>query len=413
MNNRVLIISCNCFSQTSNNGKTLLNLFKNWKDESVYQFYTHNELPDFANNYNLFRITDADIINLKLHKAIRCGSEIKSFGDATQSGATKKHFFEHLLRELRDILWSGKEWYYKGLNDWVEKASPDLIFFVGLNNPYLYKYCIFLQKKLGIPVIIYVTDDYLHPKLSFSPFYWIRLYKIRKCFKGLANSNTAIITINEIMNAQYSRLFKNPCYILTNYVVSPFKDYSLSGEAIKKITYVGNLLHGRWKKIIKFSRLLMGKPYIIEVFPGNSLNRRIEKRIRKESNIVLGGLLDAAGVREKILSADYVLHVESFSYSDVCLARYSLSTKITEYAAFCRPIIAYCPREVASYKILKMNKMAICLDKLTRNELSKVLNDEDYLKEIVKNAYEYFDSQRKKYHMEDLISNIYVDLIKA
>lgn len=411
MNKKVLIMSCNCLSKTSNNGKTLFNFFKDWDQRLLSQFYTYNELPDFPNRYSFFRITDSDMIRFRFHCQKTCGQSITTYDLFPKSAPIKKHMFENFSRMVRDFIWKRNNWYNCGVLDWIDQNKPDFIFFLGLNNPYLYSFCSFLQKRLNIPVMVYLTDDYLHSRFSLSPFYWFRLFGLRKCFKKLLTGRTGLITVNYVMKQEYERLFNRKCFLLTNYINSPFSEYSLSNNPIKKIVYIGNLLHGRWRNIINFSKMIDGQPFVLEVYPGKAITASVKKKLEKRNNIRVGDFLDSDGVIETIIESDYVLHVESFSYSDICLARYSLSTKITEYAAYCRPIIAFCPRQVASFKILKENNLAICIDKRINKTFLHLMNDANYLKTIVKNAYRFFDDERKQNDMEHLIANLYHDLV--
>ena len=42
---RVLIVSHNVFSRTSNMGKTLLSYFRDFQPDEIAQFYIHSEIP--------------------------------------------------------------------------------------------------------------------------------------------------------------------------------------------------------------------------------------------------------------------------------------------------------------------------------------------------------------------------------
>ena len=59
---KVLVISHNILSHTSNMGRTLLNFFKDFPQESLSQLYFHKEVPttDICTDY--FRVTDFDVI---------------------------------------------------------------------------------------------------------------------------------------------------------------------------------------------------------------------------------------------------------------------------------------------------------------------------------------------------------------
>ena len=59
---RVLVVSHNVFSKTSNMGKTLSSYFNAIDSEDLAQFYIHSEVPtsDICKNY--YRVTDKEAI---------------------------------------------------------------------------------------------------------------------------------------------------------------------------------------------------------------------------------------------------------------------------------------------------------------------------------------------------------------
>jgi hypothetical protein len=60
---KILVISHNVFSKTSNMGKTLLQYFNGMEGVEVSQFYIHTEVPtDSSVCTNYFRFTDYDAI---------------------------------------------------------------------------------------------------------------------------------------------------------------------------------------------------------------------------------------------------------------------------------------------------------------------------------------------------------------
>jgi hypothetical protein len=59
---KILIISHNCISERTNNGKTIYSIFRDWPQENISQIFFRNEYPDSASNFNFFRIIDLDLL---------------------------------------------------------------------------------------------------------------------------------------------------------------------------------------------------------------------------------------------------------------------------------------------------------------------------------------------------------------
>lgn len=57
---KVLVVSHNVFSTTSNMGKTMVAFFNSWDRENIAQLYFHTEVPNSDICKKFFRITDFD-----------------------------------------------------------------------------------------------------------------------------------------------------------------------------------------------------------------------------------------------------------------------------------------------------------------------------------------------------------------
>mgnify|MGYP000361581007 CR=1 FL=1 len=67
---KILIISNNVLSQTSNNGKTLLSYFKNLNSKNIYQLYFSEEIPQLS-GYHYYKLSDKDILKGYLNEKKR------------------------------------------------------------------------------------------------------------------------------------------------------------------------------------------------------------------------------------------------------------------------------------------------------------------------------------------------------
>lgn len=60
---RILIVSVNPLSTTSNNGKTIASFFESYPKEKLAQLYFHREIPTSNVCQNYYKISDEDMIN--------------------------------------------------------------------------------------------------------------------------------------------------------------------------------------------------------------------------------------------------------------------------------------------------------------------------------------------------------------
>ena len=135
---KVLVVSHNVFSFSSNMGRTLANFFKSFPCEDIAQLYLHTEVPttDICKNY--FRITDFDI--LKKRKS-ETGTRL-SEADIQKDLASERidEGVEAQIYQLgrkrrpwmyigRNLLWGMGKWKNSRLKQWLDDFDADIIFF--------------------------------------------------------------------------------------------------------------------------------------------------------------------------------------------------------------------------------------------------------------------------------------------
>lgn len=402
---RTLIISCNCFHTGSSNGKTILRQFSSWPSENLAQFYTYPELPDNARCGHYFRITDKDLLKFRMKKELDCGQIIQT---QNKKMVTSQHVMSafgliskwSIARLARDIIWLGRSWRERGLETWIRDFRPEAVYFMGLNNPYLFRLAYDVASEYNIPVLIFVTDDYYHGRVTMSPSFWIRNYWLKASMrKLLALPRSKMFTINEIMAQDYKRLFGTESGLLVNNVEVPH-DMPVSGETNDKIiiSYIGNLLHNRWKTIGRLAEVIADSQYRdkieVHVYCQDKPKGRIQKVINKPPVCSWKGSLSSEEIGDVMRASDILLHVESFAYNDKRLAVLSFSTKLTEYMAAGRPILAIASEDVASTKILMKYNAAVVSTSLNADAILKALNvvmNENNRKEISCRAWHYIN----------------------
>lgn len=131
---RVLVISHNAFSLTSNNGKTFSSIFAGWQKEKIAQLYFHNEVPDFSVCNNFFYMTDE---NMVFERKEKIGEKV-FFNNKGRKEQTNSKIYNRTRKKrlqiflfVRNFIWTPRKWDNKNLHDWIDEFSPEVIFFVG------------------------------------------------------------------------------------------------------------------------------------------------------------------------------------------------------------------------------------------------------------------------------------------
>ena len=167
---KILVVSHNVFSKTSNMGKTLASYFQGIDCSDLAQFYIHSEIPTHNISNNYYRITDKDAIkSILTRKSGKVFNEQDVRVDLTESridtGKTA-HLYRKarkrspLIYFARNLWWSLGKWYTKKLRSWLDDFSPDIVFFASGDYSFTYKIALKIAKSRHIPLVVSCMDDY-------------------------------------------------------------------------------------------------------------------------------------------------------------------------------------------------------------------------------------------------------------
>ena len=415
---RVLIISHNVLSHNSNNGKTIFSFFNNWPEENLSQIYFRNETPDFTSSISYFRILDTDILRSLFMRSNFYGKIITSFGE--KSSVSNNVFWFRLFKLpvfyiLRDILWSFKKSNNNDLNNWLNRFSPEIVFFVGSNNTFSYDLTFEIIQKSNIPLVMYFTDDYVLPKLTIDPFWWMRLIRVRQRFLLSLKISQKRFVIGESMADEYSKRFGGSFCPLMNIVDRP----KLNNANLPKknnvllVSYLGNIDLNRWraladigkevKKLVSEGLSIQFKIYSLQK-PSNEILKSIN---RPPFLIFVGPILKKNEIESVINTSDIVIHVESNKRRYRHITRFSVSTKISEYLSYGKCILAYGPIDVASISYLKKYDAAIiCKTRQEVYENLKNISLNPWLKnKFIESALKLAKEKHRRPNMRGILLN--------
>lgn len=420
---RVLIISANPLSTTDNNGKTIASFFDTYPKEMLAQLYFAPSLPNSPVCNCYYKISDMDMLKSRLHQSNRCGEVVENGVNDThilKDANTVKNIKKgNIFRFFRELMWNCN-WQTEELFLWLDNFNPEIIFFVGGDAIFSYKICFFIQKRYNTKLAFYLTDDYVLPRWSLSAPWWLRRNWILKYMRKAVKDSDVFFTISPTMREQYNALFSKDSYVISNLFFSKDKKKNCKDVNNNEVllVYAGGLHLNRIKVLIQLANAVnlintessVGKKIKLEVYSTQSISEQDKVRLNEGGDYVWGGPLMPSQLENKLIQADYLVHVESFDYKNKCNTRLSLSTKIPEYMSYKRPIIAIGPKGIASMDYL--SECAYCVNdyKNLKTHLKEILDDPGDKNEMVENAYKkYILNHDKKKKQEEFI-NIIVNL---
>lgn len=406
---KILVISNNPFSQTSNNGKTLASFFKEFPPEKVSQLYFSSELPSEGFYQNYYRISDKQIFR-SLYSFNKAGSvvapqinsEISEYKAPVVKHSTTFIVKSNFFRLLRELMWKCTKWKSDHLVTWLTDFSPDIVFFCAGDAGFAYDIVSFVLDKTNAKLATYITDDYILPRRTSSLLWWIRRnFIFRKMNKAISNSSL-FITISEEMRSVYKDIFGKNSIIALNMAESmktvPDEPNKLKSGPISLI-YTGGLHFKRYntlsllaEAIRKYNNLSGSTKVFLSIYSIQEPSKRVLKRLNIQGASSFFGGLNSEELKIKLNEADILVHVESFDQKSIESTKLSISTKIPEYLSMGKPILAIGPNEVASMKFI--SDVAFCINSKNEiySELCTFLDNERVRKDLsVKSAIIYDD----------------------
>lgn len=370
----IIVFSHNCFSDTSNNGKTLASIFSKINPLRVSQiFISDREMPASHERCNSFyKISDRDLISSLIRKSeFGCEVTIENKASAVQTGKPNAIKRSPFTIWLRDIFWVVLfPLKYKALFDWIKFKSPDLLFYVSGDAIFSMKIALRIAKHFNLPLVVYVTDDYYvfnRPNKS-SFFDYTHCMWLRRQFKKLLKSSSRCYVIGEKMKSVYDDEFGINSNILINTIpITTFDPISSCSTESIKLGYFGNISLGRGVQLLKLAELIkeatckLGAKIELHIYTFSELSEELRSSL-SSFRVHLHPGVGAMKLKAVMQSCDFLVLVESPERKNLKLTALSLSTKVPEYMMMSRPILAFGPIEAGSINFIVKHNCGVYID---------------------------------------------------
>lgn len=360
---RVLIVSNNPLSTTENNGKTLTSLFSAYDAQQICQLYFQSALPtEIISSY--YRMTDSDTVKYFLSARNSVGQVVHpevSLNEGSGYNPTSLLKRSNFLRYIRELFWqpvmnSGR------LLEWSDSMRPQIVFLLAGDSLFTYKIANMLCSRHNIPLVVYVTDDYISKNIRLSPFFWIRRNKIEKALRYAVSKSIIFLTVSEKMRKVYKNLFGIDSNIFRNETVSVSlqteKAPPLREDEPVVLVYAGGLHYNRWKVLVKLAQAIKASNITcqtqmqLNIYCTQKVNNRVVRALSIPSASSYLGSISQSELEKIYTDCHVLVHVEAFDKRSREAVALSFSTKITEYLSMSKCILAVGPIEVASIEYL-------------------------------------------------------------
>lgn len=398
---RVLIVTVNPLSSTSNNGKTFASFFEGYPKECIAQLYFHREIPTSNVCDNYYKISDEDIINniLKISKNIGkkvCRETIVE--RLIPENINNKLKKSSMARLARSFLWTSLDLERGDVQQWLDKFNPEIIFFCGGDANYLYNNVLKISRNYNAKIIYYITDDYVLPYFSLNIFTLLNRIWTRNVFKKISNNSSLVLTIGDKMTRIYKEKYGIESKKIMNLV--ELKEIEIHDKILKnnnlKFVYVGGLHSNRWKSLSLIGKSLeriekKGLKGELKIYSQYQPEEKILAEMNNKYFSNYCGSLDSEGVKKILDDADVLVHVESFDRNSKMITYLSISTKIPEYMSAGKCILAIGPKDVASIEYLVETNSGYVITSMEDNDIDnkmiELFQNPDKREHYVKQAW--------------------------
>jgi hypothetical protein len=387
---QVLVISNTAIKRSNSNGLCLLNVLSSIPVSNLASFYIQNTYPDKGVVSSSFRLTDSE----KLHSYFKAKADGTIIDDSSiadskdqdvQQGSGKESFFRHLIREN---VWQHGKWNRQKFYDWIAAFKPTVILFMNGRSPFMFDITREVSEKFNIPVAIFSSEDeYWHKPKAGNLWDLILRKKLKKATLRLNKRVAHVITFNDKLKGLNETEFHLPVTtIMPSSDEMPVKAINPNGN----LFYGGNLKPYRFEALAEISQTLIAiqSPRKIDVY-SNDVDDNIRTHIASLPNVILHEAVTRKALEPLRKEAFLLIHFESSSKKARPLIQNAFSSKIADCLSSGIPFFVYAPNYCGFSAYFDANPNAVCYVKDQKElapSLSKVLNDENYRNDLVKNA---------------------------
>ena len=422
---RVLVITRAPWRNDNNTGNTMSNLFSNMRDVKFYNLFFRDQLPN-----NNISIKNLSISEMQIIKGILKGRTVGKFVNEYDGivkteeklySSAKKHQ-NTLFLWLREMLWSIGNWKKGELKHFLEEINPDIVFMPVFNCFYPHKVLKFIKQHTNAKIVLFHADDnYTLKHFSLSPFFWLYRFNLRKWVKKSVEISSLNYAISYLQKKEYEKAFDKPFKVLTK--SADFSNHpSIKNEYNNplQLVFTGNITSNRWKSLEHIANVFEkinqeGLKIQLHIYTGNPITPKINKALNKNNSSIIMGYVSADKIARLQNEADMLVHVEALDLKNKLAVRQSFSTKIVDYLAAARPILAFGPKDVASINHLIKNDCAIVADneKELYEKLVKAIDAERKLNELSLKSFECGKKFHNKEDIDNMLRNDMEQLIKG
>lgn len=352
---RVLVLSGPPLAKVGATGVTLSNLFTGWPRDKLAQIFGDPVQPDPSICLHSYYLSGDQAATIRAMKSLRAWIYGMSRGEE-RSGENKHGIAGGAVKgSVLASLADGLPYRIpQDLVKWVEDFDPQVIY-SPLGSIRMMSIALQLSQRFDIPVVPHFMDDWPRTVYATGAWYSPLRVMLRSNLGKVLSRAPVGLTICDDMSNEYALRHDMRFEAFMNCVDVHEREAGVARRAGGEVVfgYVGGLHLNRWKSLRDVAAALQvakneGSLVRLDIFAPEADVRAYRSEF---DGFAVVGKMDTLGysdVRERLGNCDVLVHVESFLPADSRYTRLSISTKIPQYMAAERPILAYGPDTLSS-----------------------------------------------------------------
>ncbi len=386
----VAIVSSNPLRSDMANGIFMQSLFSGWPKDRLAQIYFKVAMPnmpdsDVCDDYRMITMSG---LTHRCHPR-KNEREANPTSSDTNHGKLngKRLVMQHLRHRSRlfpwlkagQEAWSAHGWLQRSLERQLKKVRPEIVYGL-LGNYCLTKITYSACQKLGLPLFVHVTDDFVTSKYHGVPFS-ATFHQAAKRWLGRAvGYSSGCAAICPAMAEEYQQRYGGHWTWFTTVLdANRYDPNPRVPDGVVRLVYAGNLGLRRWHSLRKLALALrelatrQGIEVRLAIYAPPEEIEIHRKALDLRPTVELRGWAHPAKLPRLFHDSDILVHAESFDPQQALLTKWSFSTKLSQYMMAGRCILALGPPELASIRLVRDEQVGISLTDFDANKLTREL----------------------------------------
>lgn len=387
---KILVVSATPWNTNNSFGNSYANIFGGMENCDFANVYCMEGLVNDPTVSRAFKIAPKALLKNLMDGRTATGIEVPVTADVgtgehyTDTDKKLLHFARthrwKILFWAQNALWRLGRWNSPALQSFVNDFMPDMMFCPIYANPYMNRIVLKIQNQLQVPVVGYISDDnYTLRHFSLSPLYWVDRLLFRNLVKKVIDRCEILYVISTIQKQEYDQIFHKDCRILTKGIdFTKEKPEGKISAPPYHMVFAGNIGANRWKSLALIGKVIqrLNKNEIkidLTIYTATPLTNKMNEKLNIPHCISVAGQIPYREVAQKQAEADILVHVEATDLIYRWGSHHGFSTKLVDYMASNRAILAYGLDDQASIAHLKKHRAAMVAS--SPQELEAILSD--------------------------------------